>query len=157
MFSLTCCKNACRNCTVSPLTSPCVPDLPWRRSLWLCCWPRWPHCGVSVSSAPTSRPGYECSVATGTPAALPLVPPLCLCHMFQMPPQVIALIVAALLRPCLQSDVGVGHLPTDYSGVHSSRSLGGSLPYTAGLGQTVAGQHTLLLHRPQPQAICLWA
>lgn len=54
-------------------------------------------------------------------------------------------IIAALLRPCLQSNVRVGHLPTDYSGVHSGGSLGGSLPYTAGLGQTMAGQHTLLI------------
>lgn len=68
--------------------------------------------------------------------------------MFQMPPQVIALIVAALLCPCFQSDVRVGHLPTDYSGVHAGGSLGGSLPYTAGLGQTVAGQRTLWILIP---------
>lgn len=43
---------------------------------------------------------------------------------------------------CYQSYVCVGHLSTDYCGLHSDWSLGGSLPYTSGLGQTVAGQHT---------------
>lgn len=41
-----------------------------------------------------------------------------------------------------QSYVGVGHLSADYSGLHSGGSLGGSIPYTSGLGQALAGQHT---------------
>lgn len=102
------------------------------------------HTAVSLRPRP-QRSGLDTSVQSPrVRLLLPFfVPPSCLCHMLQMPPQVIALIVAALLRPCFQSDVRVGHLPTDYSGVHAGGSLGGSLPYTAGLGQTVAGQRTL--------------
>lgn len=57
------------------------------------------------------------------------------------------LTVFALLCLCFQSYDCVGHLSTDYSGLHSGRGLGGSLPYTSGLGQTMAGQHTQLLGR----------
>lgn len=47
--------------------------------------------------------------------------------------------------PCsissFQSHVSVGHLPADHSGMHGGGSLGGSLPDTIGLGQTLAGQN----------------
>lgn len=43
----------------------------------------------------------------------------------------------------LQSDVSMGHLSADYSVLHINRSLVWSLPYTSGLGQALAGQHTM--------------
>lgn len=148
MFSLTCCQNACSAFRrfLNTVTVPRVLWLPRAFQICLgdvlsgCAADLVDHTAVSLRPRP-QRPGLDTSVQSPR-VRLPLpflVPPSCLC------PQVTALIVAALLRPCLQSDVRVGHLPTDYSGVHSGRSLDGSLPYTAGLGQTVAGQHTLLL------------
>lgn len=50
--------------------------------------------------------------------------------------------VLALLCLWFQSYVRVGHLSADYSGLHSGRGLGRSLPYPSGLGQALAGQQT---------------
>lgn len=61
-------QDVCVTLTVPrAFNSSCVSDPLWRRSPWLCCWPLWPHWGVSVSSAPASRPGYESSVGMGEP------------------------------------------------------------------------------------------
>lgn len=45
----------------------------------------------------------------------------------------------------LQSHVCVGHMSADHSGLHGGGSLGGSLPHPSGLGQAVAGEHTMEL------------
>lgn len=108
----------------------CASDLSNHTEVSLCPRPERPGLDTSVQSAWVSlKSAYPCSLS--------------FCHMFHMLMRVYKfniLTVLALLCPCLQSYVCVGHLSTDYGGLHSGRSLGGSLPYTSGLGQALAGQ-----------------